>query len=934
MLPLLLTIALFAGWSLVGYAVLAAVRADLGSLRVCLTAPALGVGVVTLATFALAQAGLTVGEFDVALTVVVGVAAVAALAWRRPGLPPAAGVLGVLAACLAALLVLDGPMREFGFGWLANTNDDMANVVFGATRMLDRGYSASLDIGALATGVDYSESYKSFFASGIRVGSDSLVALVSGISGRGPLETFMPTIVALHLVGICAAGALALQATRRWWAAVVAAFIVALAPMATYGVLQQLIAQVFGLALGAALMALLMRDEVHSGRGLRWSEIVPIALLAAAVAFTYPEMGAILAVGYALWLAIAVLGRRIELAATLRLLLAAAAIAVVALGPWASNLIGYVRNQAQAGAAQEGDVAISLFSFVLLPTALPGAVGIQTLVPPPIFAPSLDLSIVLATIVLAAVVALFVAGTRRGAAGATIGTAVTVLAIFLAVREADFGLFKLTMFVLPFAAAAVAAWMARPGRWHLAAAIPLVLLVPAWLSTQESYVEASRQPSEMRNASAPDQIPAVRSALADARGPTVSAADSRVMQKYQATLLRGQQLRFISDNPVADLIVAYDPGEEVKRDFAREARLDGWTRRRFRVASARSPVSFLHAHAVTDALRDPACELVVPGPTQNVFNRRGETGSNPNFRVEPCTAAEDTLAFVNSNLGQHFYLGERNAISYYSLETDPYRPGGTFSGFGRYALFRIVGPTPGARLAIDLTAGLSQDGDNRLPPVRVVGASTTALPIVGRGAARVYSRPVRPLMIGGAAYVLVDMGRPGRLAGRSLTGVAGAYGKDLVADNRLLTALVRDLSLVPARELRASRPPSKIDDVPAALADPRLQFSGIYDDGWLGERSYVVLSADPGDTVEVAGEVPSGLPGQRLTVLVDGKPVASRSLAAGRFSLGVPVPRAGGRRRIELRFSKVVTLQPPDSRPAAARLFAVGFTTLMREARR
>ena len=78
----------------------------------------------------------------------------------------------------------------------------------------------------------------------------------------------MPLILALNLVAVCGTAALAMQASRRWWAAFVAGGLLLVSPLATYGVVQQLLPQVWGLGLAAALLALLMRESSTALRAL------------------------------------------------------------------------------------------------------------------------------------------------------------------------------------------------------------------------------------------------------------------------------------------------------------------------------------------------------------------------------------------------------------------------------------------------------------------------------------------------------------------------------------------------------------------------------------------------------------------------------------------------------------------------------------------
>src|SRR5262245_16666106 len=127
MAPMLLTLVLFAAWLVIGVAALAAVGADLRSLRLALTAPALGTAVTVLPLFVLSYAGVGMAEVARPFAVVLLVIAGGILVWRRPRLPVTAAP--VVAVSVAGLLLAGWPMWGLGFGWLAEANDDMANYV-------------------------------------------------------------------------------------------------------------------------------------------------------------------------------------------------------------------------------------------------------------------------------------------------------------------------------------------------------------------------------------------------------------------------------------------------------------------------------------------------------------------------------------------------------------------------------------------------------------------------------------------------------------------------------------------------------------------------------------------------------------------------------------------------------------------------------------
>ena len=138
-------------------------------------------------------------------------------------------------------------------------------------------------------------------------------------------------------------------------------------------------------------------------------------------------------------------------------------------------------------------------------------------------------------------------------------------------------------------------------------------------------------------------------------------------------------------------------------------------------------------------------------------------------------------------------------------------------------------------------------------------------------------------------------------------------------DPRHLTSHLRDISLVSEAEYQRLDAPSALQQFPEDLANPDLEYSGIYEDGWVGEKSRVALAAGGPTTLVVRAEV-APASSQRLRVTVNGEEVFSERVRAGRLELRVPLPASATRRRVALRWSTAPPLGGGDDHPAAARL--------------
>jgi hypothetical protein len=925
LVALLLALATFLTFWLIGLGLLAALNADTRSLRLVLAAPALGSATTILALFALSHVGvaMSAGAAPVAGALVFG--SLVALALRRPSLPVT--VLPVAAICLAALPFVGRPMVDFGFRWIANANDDMANYVLSATQLLDHGLLAPFDASALSQDRDYATAFQALHTVGARPGSDITLAAFSSITGRLPYEVFMPLIVAIDLCAVCGVASLALQAARRWWAAPVAAALFVASPLATYGVLQQLLPQVWGLALATALFALLMRPELHQAPGpnlLR--DAVPIGLLAAGFFIVYIELASAVLLAYAFYLVVLAFRRGVDPRAVAKLWLPALAITAVVINVYAFRELKFVASQGSAGL--HGHTADSPFGFALIPAVLPAILGFERLVVDP-STPDLGRWIVGAGILLIAIVVASIVDARRGGAAATVLLCFSVIAVVLAVKRSDFGLFKLYMYIQPFLAAAAGAWLTRVrGAALPALAGLLIFVVAAQLPTQRAYVAQSRNPVDLRHASDADLLPAFRRDFAAARVPVVAVTEHPVLAKLEAASSGNRPLHFVSADIFPRLLRKFRTAETTslgneRRFFERQS---PWVNRRFdpHVRQRDQAVAFRDNTLSSRALGSGACLVVLPSGSQGIFNRRSLPEGTPDLVARHCGAARNLLVFTESSAGHGFYFyGAKRQISFYQLEPDYFYPGRTFAGFGRYALFRVLDPSRAVRLEVNLTSTVRHDGVHRLAHGEVVGARRAALPLLGRGSARVFSSPVKPQLIAGQPYVLLDLGVDPRVLKMPRHGIQDLWSASIPLDPRPLTSYVRDVSLVSDDDYRKLTAPTALRSFPGDLADSDLEYSGIYEDGWTAEKSYVVLAGGKAaDLVVRANVLPPAA--KQVEILVDGRRVLRKAISPGPVELRARVPASTSPRRVELRFAGALRLSAGDDRPASALLQFLG----------
>jgi hypothetical protein len=928
---LLLTLAMFGAFWLVGLAVLAVVRADLEEPRFALSAPVVGACTIALVLFSLSRFGFAIEDVAVVVAAVLVAGSGAVLKLRRPAV--SRSVWLVLAICAVAIPFLATPQFEDGWRWIARSNGDMATYLGTALRLLHHGFWDGVDGPGLASGRNYATVYFVLDASGQRPTTPLLLAWARTLSGREGHEIYMPVALAIQLVLICSTGALAASATRRapGIAAGLAAGLLLITPMTTFGFVQQLAPQAWGLAVLASLSAVALRRELWRGYGPTWPDVAVSGLLLGSLLLVYPEVLPVFVAASGLFVVLLLARRQLDVGVAIRGFAPALLLALLLVNTYFPRVVDTLRTQTNQG-THATDAVAPIFAFMFTPPALPGTLGFVSL---PTSQSGIGFEIVIALIVLAALVVGAAWAAWRGIAAGPALLVMFGLAAFLAAGSNDFGLFKLSMFGQPFAVALLAAGLAallvtRP-RWSIGPAALLVAFAVVAFPVARAYVDSSRHPVDAPHASDPDQLPAFKTELRRAAGaPIVSATEVFPTDKLQAFMADGKPIFFLVGDPYSSFITS-------RSKYVKD--LSGSALRQLR-AARRTPLSrpfhfdlsagrralFTSSSALNAALRAPRCRLVIPGGSVTVINRAPFGTRSPAVIGRPCQEPPNVLAFVDSSLSQQYYNTQDARFgSLRQLEADPLRPGDTFAGSGRYVFVRALNARPGARLLVDLTATV-MPGGRQLPPAKVFGArGAVALPLVGRGSARVLSPPVEPRRIDGGDYFMLDLGRPAAPRPSKRTGLEGLYGGGALVDPRFLVAYIRNVSLVDGVP---GRVPSVLT-FPQGPSDPNVIYSGLYEDGWVGDRAYAELTAPARAHVVVKGETfadafpPSGLP---VRLLVDGRPAARGTVRAGAFTVDAPVSVAPGRHRIDLLVDAPPKPLPNgDGRPVVALLKSFGF---------
>ena len=349
-------------------------------------------------------------------------------------------------------------MFLYGFNWISYANEDMANYALSAERLFNYAYLARPPVQTYLDNTDSSEHFWFFHVYlGIRTGSDLLLAWLMGITGKSPLQIFMPLMLTFHLMLIGSAAALIYRHAGQRFAALLTALLLACSALTSLGTLYQLIAQVFGLALLIASMTVMMRPIGCMGRIRLLQTALLSALLLATIIVSYPEVLAFLSLSLVIFSVILLLKRN-SLRPMLLYYASTMALLILIVNTYIRPALLFFTSQLFYGVkgSKEGSY---IFPYYLIPSGLANFWG---MVPINVRAPEpwLSLAIVAGAVLLAIALLASVWESKAGHPAGIMSLVMLALAIQLFFHHSDFGLFKLVMFIQPFLIGTmVTAWL-------------------------------------------------------------------------------------------------------------------------------------------------------------------------------------------------------------------------------------------------------------------------------------------------------------------------------------------------------------------------------------------------------------------------------------------------------------------------------------------
>lgn len=931
MVALLITLLLFLYFSTVGYAILQVAPSRLKPALNLLIAPAVGLCATLLPVFYLNRFGIPVKDFSIPLTLTLLALSVLVL-WRSRLIIAPRRVVTISILGIVVLLLTSWPMLFYGLDWVAVANDDMANYCLAAQRFYHEAFFDKPNIQDIINGSNYSQAYWFMHvAGGVRPGSELMLAWAWGVTGIEAPRIFMPMISALHICLAFAVSGLAGMATKKRWAWLIALLLFAINPLSSWGVHQQLIGQVGGFLLLVVSISLLFRNNRMSPPVPTAKDIIIPVLVICGLLIWYPEGVPFLGLSWIVFLISSALfsKRSIRPIATYALILGA--LALLALPQYGFGAIKFILDQSRSVTA-DGDPAGLLFPYYLVPTGISafwGLIPVHQGIPSD---PKASLSFVIALVLLLLLGKLIFRGIKDRNPSACVLAVMSILAMVLFAKMNDFGLYKLAMYAQPFVIALTASSFhqlsIRP-MWALY--LLLAITAPLQVISQLSYTyratgEAPGSAVEVQRGSSKKVLSQLRIFFEKLRTESgnqneqfVSPVDNVVLAKLMAFYAGKLQIIFTSRDFFGNIISFSKAPAFYSEDSMQWMRVESalYTKRKLSIGDREVNL------------------FVPPGLNSKMGGLRAIVACYQGFISSSCNnilyvlASNDPrrLSFVHSDIGSHYYLGDRKKAAFFQAESDIYYPS-VFHPAGSYLLIQALGDIDKARFVFDLSGTVLKKRGGSLTTV-TIATEKTSVPFrfVGRGSGRIYSDPIKRKPF---EYMLINMNAVPETFSNKKTLLRFLWGSDVLIDMRRLTYFVRKFGVVTDAEYQAMKPPHAVSNFPGDLADPALEYSGMYEDGWISERSFFVLAPKP-DTryLIIKGMVPQiEAPDflNTLSVSIDGREAVKQPLDLGTFEVKVPVSVNGQRHRIDLAFERYQLLPGADGRSTSGKIQFIGFT--------
>lgn len=889
----LLSIWFYLGWLSLGFA-----RVEDDVVRGML-APAVGMAIVTLVTTTASLVGLPINQSKWIVVLMLGGSI---FVFRRAiwsGFLRTASLLGF--AFVLNLLTFGIGLIVFGTAWHGLINGDATTNSLAAQYFMTHSFFAEPGIESISTGLDYSPlSSMLFVAGGSRFGDVMLLGHAASLFNLNPDEVYMSHAMAIRCAMIASASLLVYRSGDPAWKLIVAITILTASPLGAYSYLNQLISQAGGTALllAAAILVPLLLDHPDKFTRLIW----PLCIVIAALFQSYPEAVSLLVLGVFLFglhrahrdqlPSIPVLGRWLALLALLVLVLLN-----VSLPNVLSHMFGAM---ASVGMAHESISPISDFGYAFTPDAFPILLGFEGL--REAIAEPWALALQLTGLALTGVLALFaIRRFDRYPLLLSLSLAALIAGLFLGWQRSDFGTFKMMLLAQPLIFAMLAALLIElfvvRKLLGVMAGCSLLLLSARGANTYLSGAMTAL--GAIPHLAQGKMLDRLQGMVSGSSSGVIIEAPSYLFGKFAALRTKTQRTvfeqnvlqSFASRNlktALTNTLTPLRPNQDAFWNDLSTFYQSSYKSVAFQCGPPETKINFEMLSPERPLQRT---RILVAGSQLIPLN--GNRYGDFDIKLLDAAAAADFLAFRPSSLGG-YYLGEGHVAALFNMEHDVFTSS-NMAATGRHILLEIMSPSAGkVRLGFRFTRTYMGSKDTRLPEVKLYGAETVSLGTAGAGAMGMTSPPLRPCIIEGRSFILVEIAAEPNMVKKSVPWAYQLLDVPYVPDSRRITGFLRDISVVSAD------PKEKADRLPELSAqwnfgafESSFEYSGMFEDGWMSDHVILRPRRDlRGRKITFGMDVPGELAAQHalLDVAIDGKAVRQQLLSAGRISVQIDLP--------------------------------------------
>lgn len=822
------------------------------------------------------------------------------------------------------------PLLKFGFKWISYANDDMTNYVLAAQRLYSNGFFDKIDFSKFLGGKEYSEEfYFMHVTSGVRPGSELLLAFNSFLTSGDSLKVFMVTIASLQFVLIISVVALVMTTQKVSLKKLYfLSLLLAIFPLISLGSLYQLIGQVGGVALSIGIYGLAI-TAIKENEVIQKKIVIGFAISLASLTIWYPE---ILPFGLLPILIVVIHGwrqRLIRTAQVVKFSLFTGLFLVLVLNKYLLDALQFLIKQTSNASSSQGsyEAHTLIFPYYLIPNGLPSAFGLAP------FHRIANEPIASTLIIIAALLLLSIIYSLPKLVKinwyATIPFLMySCVALILFFQKSDFGLFKVAMFFAPWLALALFnVYLSHFGSklkayklsMAIVSAVPVIGLM---IITQFTYSSTS-----VYNRGGLQEI-------ANSTTSNLVGQMDTTLSSYKPEM--GNLLIDTTNQPTAKLFMSRGQGIPIVFPAMNYMlSVDTWSLGKFPQLSSRSDAHTIDTQLGVNSFEIPRQQL---NPSKikdsyvlslnggdSMFNRlpRSTNGiysilKNPN----------NFLIFKDSELGPHYYRSDKARVAFWRLEKDPMMPGSEISALGQVIFMQVLNPMPKSHVILEISSTVLEQNARVLPRAGISGVENASFDIVGRGSARVLSTVVSPYDVSGINFLQLNFFDKGRYFENKKRGLNSLYNKEVSLDPRKIVTFGRAINLTNRSEALFDAPVS-VSSFPKDLEDEELLYSGIYESGWLSEDSYFYLKSNANNSLKLSGFVPlikNKDFATNVEITIDGKQVAKRNLQVGDFEFNLDaLGIKPGVHRVGIHFDKYQNIQGKQQLFAAGFLRQLGF---------